>query len=147
MDEFRYEALISPSSSFRILKLHPGQVYAPIRCSLITAYLPDSDRDHAPIAAETIEEYLTDGQEGVIDRAAVSNWKYRVGAEDGIDNQGHIGYEAISYTWGEPKDINTIICHERSLVVPSNLVDALMQLRGEEAVFLLWADAVCIDQV
>lgn len=58
-----------------------------------------------------------------------------------------ICYEAISYSWGDPADVATILCHDRELLVPANLVQALLQFRDESVDRCFWADAVCIDQV
>ncbi|KAF2138645.1 uncharacterized protein K452DRAFT_233679, partial [Aplosporella prunicola CBS 121167] len=55
-------------------------------------------------------------------------------------------YEAISYTWGEPADKISVLCHGKHTIVAIHLRDALRRLRHENASRTLWADAICINQ-
>ncbi|KAK5122949.1 hypothetical protein LTR85_003514 [Meristemomyces frigidus] len=55
-------------------------------------------------------------------------------------------YEAISYTWGDPDDVGIVLCHDKELVLPANLVEALLQFRSAENEQYLCADAICLDQ-
>lgn len=55
-------------------------------------------------------------------------------------------YEAISYTWGDPKDKTALVCNDTKVLVPQNLIHALERLRRPHARRILWADAVCINQ-
>ncbi|KAL9627712.1 MAG: hypothetical protein Q9204_006381 [Flavoplaca sp. TL-2023a] len=54
-------------------------------------------------------------------------------------------YEALSYTWGDPKSTTEIFVNGRSFPATLNLAAALVQLRARHC-FRLWIDAVCIDQ-
>jgi len=56
-------------------------------------------------------------------------------------------YYALSYTWGDPHQIRPISCDGKGLEITTNLHSALWQLREQRAVSLLWADAVCINQL
>jgi hypothetical protein len=57
-------------------------------------------------------------------------------------------YEAISYTWGEPKLIHPLYVDDGThVLVTKNLYKALRRLRHPTTVRVLWADAVCINQV
>jgi hypothetical protein len=57
-------------------------------------------------------------------------------------------YEAISYTWGEPKLIHPLyISDGTSVLVTRNLGKALRRLRYPATTRVLWADVVCINQV
>ena len=56
-------------------------------------------------------------------------------------------YEAISYAWGRATDTRVINCEDRKLRVTANLRDALWRIRDPANVKLLWADAVCINQL
>ena len=56
-------------------------------------------------------------------------------------------YEAISYTWGDPKKKKEIRCGDQLVTVPENLYDALRHLRCADRVRTLWVDAICINQV
>jgi Heterokaryon incompatibility protein (HET) len=55
-----------------------------------------------------------------------------------------VRYNSLSYTWGDPTAVQTILCEGKVLRVTQNLHEALTeyQKRGESAP--LWADAICI---
>ncbi|KAI1361366.1 heterokaryon incompatibility protein-domain-containing protein [Xylaria arbuscula] len=56
-------------------------------------------------------------------------------------------YEALSYAWGDPHDKTTITVHGKKLEVTKSLYVALTHLRYEDEARLLWADALCINQL
>jgi hypothetical protein len=51
-------------------------------------------------------------------------------------------YEAVSYTWGDPKIQTPIICNGRELTCTPNLENALKHFRYAEMSRFLWADAL-----
>ena len=51
-------------------------------------------------------------------------------------------YEAISYTWGDPKNVIQCKCEGRKLVITKSLHEALLQFRFIDQSRYLWADAV-----
>jgi hypothetical protein len=55
-------------------------------------------------------------------------------------------YEAVSYCWGNPKDIGNITCNGQQLEVPRRLEVALRIIRYSDRPRTLWADAICINQ-
>ncbi|KPI39474.1 uncharacterized protein AB675_5202 [Cyphellophora attinorum] len=58
-------------------------------------------------------------------------------------------YVALSYTWGEPHDLDSIVVDGYAHVVQKNLKQALLALRSTDVVQAgcrVWADALCIDQ-
>ena len=55
-------------------------------------------------------------------------------------------YEALSYTWGDPKITCAIKLHKVEWEVTTNLEAGLRHLRGNVNEKVLWIDAVCIDQ-
>lgn len=55
-------------------------------------------------------------------------------------------YEALSYAWGDPQDVEYINVNGKQKTVTSNLGSALRQLRNPYRMRELWIDAVCIDQ-
>jgi hypothetical protein len=55
-------------------------------------------------------------------------------------------YEAISYVWGDAKDITSIICNDKLLKITVSLASALLSFRKLHDVRVLWADAICINQ-
>jgi Heterokaryon incompatibility protein (HET) len=55
-------------------------------------------------------------------------------------------YEALSYTWGSPDDLVTIMIDGHEVEVRENLYRALFNIREENKDRFVWADAVCINQ-
>ncbi|OAL53050.1 HET-domain-containing protein [Pyrenochaeta sp. DS3sAY3a] len=55
-------------------------------------------------------------------------------------------YKALSYTWGAPKFQVPIRLNDQLLHIGANLHAALTELRDENELIVLWADAVCINQ-
>jgi len=55
-------------------------------------------------------------------------------------------YEALSYVWGDPKDVEEITISGLEIKVTRNLHTALRRLRDHYFERFLWVDAVCIDQ-
>lgn len=55
-------------------------------------------------------------------------------------------YEALSYTWGDPKATREIIVNGYLVNVTFNLYSALYRLRQSEEMRVLWVDALCINQ-
>ncbi len=62
-----------------------------------------------------------------------------------LSNQA-VSFEALSYTWGEMVFTHPIILNDLSFNVTENLSEALVHLRRENEIRLLWIDALCIDQ-
>jgi hypothetical protein len=56
-------------------------------------------------------------------------------------------YEAISYAWGDPSTTVPILLDGIEFPITVNLESALRHFRLEEKSRLLWADAVCINQL
>ncbi|KAI1177351.1 heterokaryon incompatibility protein-domain-containing protein [Nemania sp. FL0916] len=55
-------------------------------------------------------------------------------------------FKAISYTWGDAKDMVTITCCGYSKCVTRNLYLALRRIRSIRQSITLWVDSICIDQ-
>jgi hypothetical protein len=55
-------------------------------------------------------------------------------------------YEALSYVWGDTKEIVNIFVDGQAFPVNTNLYEALKALRKSNERRVLWADAICIDQ-
>ncbi|EEU41873.1 uncharacterized protein NECHADRAFT_85897 [Fusarium vanettenii 77-13-4] len=55
-------------------------------------------------------------------------------------------YEALSYTWGDPKVTREVIVNGYLVNVTFNLYSALYRLRQPEKIRILWVDALCINQ-
>ncbi|KAH8815982.1 heterokaryon incompatibility protein-domain-containing protein [Xylogone sp. PMI_703] len=57
-----------------------------------------------------------------------------------------VGFEALSYVWGDPSEKYQILCNNKSFHVTKNLYRALKFLRKERQSRALWIDAICIHQ-
>ncbi|KAH7075067.1 heterokaryon incompatibility protein-domain-containing protein [Paraphoma chrysanthemicola] len=63
---------------------------------------------------------------------------------DGVEDA--LEYEALSYTWGNGKELYEIEANGRRLEVTGNLFQALQHLRYQHEDRVIWIDALCIDQ-
>lgn len=63
-----------------------------------------------------------------------------------VDLDKDMEYEAMSYTWGDPKDQVPLRVRDKTVMVPKNLENALKKLRHADRRRYIWADAVCINQ-
>lgn len=55
-------------------------------------------------------------------------------------------YHALSYCWGNPKNLRPIVCNGQDMEIHSNLYDALVVLKQLRPGVAIWADAICINQ-
>ncbi|KAH8774770.1 heterokaryon incompatibility protein-domain-containing protein, partial [Diaporthe sp. PMI_573] len=55
-------------------------------------------------------------------------------------------YTALSYVWGDPAPIETIILDGTRVNITANLATALRDIRDPDRTHRIWADALCIDQ-
>jgi len=58
----------------------------------------------------------------------------------------HPPYVALSYVWGDARDVVEIRVNDRPLAITRNLFFALYHLRRLDSPVSLWVDAICIDQ-
>jgi len=56
-------------------------------------------------------------------------------------------YESISYCWGDPDDQVDIICCGQTKSITESLYSGLERFRHPEEARILWADAICINQL
>jgi hypothetical protein len=56
-------------------------------------------------------------------------------------------YTALSYVWGDPNDTRSIWIDGIPFPTTINLFSALRDLRHENSALLVWADAICINQI
>jgi ankyrin repeat protein len=64
----------------------------------------------------------------------------RYDAEDAME------YEALSYTWGRKRALESIRINGKGLNITANLLQAMHHLRYRNRDRVLWIDAICIDQ-
>ena len=55
-------------------------------------------------------------------------------------------WNALSYTWGDPKCRGDITCNGQKVFINGNLFSALSGVRQPSTMIYLWADAICINQ-
>ncbi|KAH7155364.1 heterokaryon incompatibility protein-domain-containing protein [Dactylonectria estremocensis] len=63
-----------------------------------------------------------------------------------LNDESLIPYEALSYCWGSNVLTDSICVNDKILPTTSNLADALLHLRHVDEDWVLWIDAICIDQ-
>jgi hypothetical protein len=57
-----------------------------------------------------------------------------------------LGFDALSYTWGDPGRTFSFVCNGAILYIHQNLHDALPFLARRNSKLPIWVDAVCINQ-
>ena len=55
-------------------------------------------------------------------------------------------YDALSYVWGDPAQVGTITVDGKPLPISQNLRTALRYVRQRDRPYILWTDAICINQ-
>lgn len=63
-----------------------------------------------------------------------------------LSAEAHIGYDALSYTWGEELPAREIILGAWPMLIRENLWYFLRERRHHAESITLWVDALCIDQ-
>lgn len=73
---------------------------------------------------------------------------HQLGTPEDPQKYGCPPYEAISYVWGDPKDIVGILVGpaRQTLLVTRNLLNALKVFRYPDKARTMWADAICVNQ-
>ncbi|KAK5166443.1 uncharacterized protein LTR77_007986 [Saxophila tyrrhenica] len=120
-----------PSLSDEQRQVQCQKIYSPISDweTRLLFLLPGEGND--PLEANLRPAALTYHEEGV----GVSGVK------------GKTSYEALSYTWGEPKFTHPITINGRDFSITENLHGALIHLRYLEKPRPVWVDALCINQL
>ncbi|PVH81292.1 HET-domain-containing protein, partial [Cadophora sp. DSE1049] len=125
---------IDYDNQIRVLKIFPGSPGTPIRCCLIPCKLFN----------QTVNPGITTGDS--IPYAALS---YCWGPEKPVEEIRVFATEDDYYEWrrtdvsGAMLQTTMVSC----LLIRTNLHDALQHLRSESEPIVLWADAVCINQI
>jgi hypothetical protein len=57
-----------------------------------------------------------------------------------------VAYHALSYVWGDPKDMQQIIVNGQTKAVSQNLIMFLREILRQKSQFWLWVDSICINQ-
>jgi hypothetical protein len=126
-----YRPLNKKSNEFRLLIIKPPSPVPGIECTIETRPLGDYSRHN---------EGYYDWIQGV---AYEGIWEPPSNREDICWVPT---YEALSYTWGNPKETEPIIVNGQTMRVTKNLNAALLALRKENEDRIMWIDALCIDQ-
>ena len=116
--QYQYEPLCEPRA-FRLVTLHSGSHRALLKCSVKNYTLDDSP------------EF----------QALSYTWGSPYPDEDG-DSDGEKRSRGLEL----PTRSCNLDCSEGYLLVMSNLLDALYQLRDNDSDLQLWIDAICINQ-
>lgn len=73
-------------------------------------------------------------------------WRLQTAGLRDLKALGNEGFEALSYTWGDPSETFPLICNDQKLLMHKNLHDALPFLARRCSSQPLWIDAICINQ-
>ncbi|KAH8588487.1 heterokaryon incompatibility protein-domain-containing protein [Bisporella sp. PMI_857] len=122
---YTYEPINPKNESglwIRVLIIEPGYWDAPISCILRPFEVRESQPDDRISSSESV--FL----QGDLKACKIT------------------GYAALSYTWGDPTVTKGILVNGKPLQVTANLESALRHLRRADNAFVLWVDAVCINQ-
>lgn len=57
-----------------------------------------------------------------------------------------VWYTALSYVWGKPALVKSMICNGKHFAITNNLGLALHHLRRSDVSIMLWVDQICINQ-
>lgn len=126
-----YRPLNKESNEFRLLIIKPPSVIGGIECTLETRPLGNYSRHN-----EGYYDWIKGvAYEGIWEPPSNHDDIYWVPT-----------YEALSYTWGDPKDTEPITVNNQTMRVTKNLNIALLALRKENEDRMMWIDALCIDQ-
>lgn len=60
--------------------------------------------------------------------------------------EANADFEALSYTWGDEKELLTICLNAKRHNITKNLDTALRHLRDNDSIRTLWVDALSINQ-
>lgn len=55
-------------------------------------------------------------------------------------------YRALSYVWGDPREVASITCSGVRREITASLFEGLRRIRDTDDVEIAWADAICINQ-
>ena len=174
MDGYQYRAL--EDGEIRLLTLRPGNLGDEVKVSIAHVTLNRSETRPRP-ALPSIQARLPEGwhvHEELSKRLCFchnlghgkreTHWQHPDAGLEAQDYEDYshgrflnpLSFEALSYTWGDPADRESIVvipedagnhCHvEESLSIGRNLAQALRHLRSEDDVRVLWVDAICINQ-
>jgi hypothetical protein len=74
---------------------------------------------------------------------------YRIVQKEIKPGEDHSGFEAASYTWGDPTRVSNLPIdgEEGSIGLTKNLTEALPHFAKRSVTKYLWIDQICINQV
>lgn len=61
-------------------------------------------------------------------------------------NEQHEAYEALSYVWGDTKELTPVRVNDKTLMIGKNLRTALLNIRKVDEPRIVWVDGICINQ-
>jgi len=102
------------------------------------------DRLYEPLNPNLVEIRLLDLLPSKTPESNIQCTLRTVSLIGGLQQSG--GFEALSYTWGDPTIQKDIIVNDHQVKVTQNLESFLRQRRHDSETVSLWVDAVCINQ-
>jgi hypothetical protein len=128
-----YSPLVGKLAEIRLLHIKRGNPSSPIECLLKVVPHGEFSRHN-----EGIYDWVTGKAHGDL------TWRPESTGREPM--RWVPEYEALSYTWGDPKATELITLNGRVVDVTKNLKAALLALRKPDAERVMWIDALCINQ-
>lgn len=144
MDKYPYQPLDSKFGHIRLLHLLPkrlGTRTARGRSDEVWTNTSTDRSAHVPL--ESIDELrANDGQ--FINKSEIL--QTCLGTLETVALEDEPRYTALSYVWGDPSDRVPFVLDNHRLLITRNLALALQALQLDDEPFVLWIDALCINQ-
>ena len=145
MEKYPYQPLDSNLGQIRLLHLLPKR-----RDSTTTQGRSDevwiktsADRSACVLFDESIDKLkANDGQHS----NGSESLQTCLGRLETVALENEPRYTALSYVWGDPSDRLPFVLDSHRLLITRNLALALQALQLDDEPFVLWIDALCINQ-
>ena len=145
MEEYPYQPLDSNLGQIRLLHLLPKRID-----STTTQGRSDelwintsADRSACVLFDESIDSLkANDGQYS----SRSESLQICLGRLETVALENKPRYTALSYVWGDPSDRLPFVLDNHRLLINRNLATALQALQLDDEPFMLWIDALCINQ-
>ena len=145
MEKYPYQPLNSRSSQIRLLHLLPKRTDSTTTQGRSDEVWKDtsSDRSASVSFNESIDKVRDN--DGQLNKRSGS-LQTCLGRLETVSVESRPRYTALSYVWGDSSDKVPFILDNYHLLITRNLALALQSLQLDDEPFVLWIDAMCINQ-
>lgn len=142
-----YTALSLRRNEIRLIALQPGAWTDDVKCRLLVSTFNEAAASGTALTTGPLvhgdEDYLFGLPPHPLLPLPTEYAESNVAGPSSILGAG---YEALSYVWGDPRSVCSILVNEKAFPVTHNLFLALKHLRLPYNERKLWVDAICINQ-